>query len=243
MKKFFALCMILTLFLTSVGVNAETEVLVSKIAYEGAKLELSPEVNENYFDDAVFIGDSLTLSIEERRILKNAKFIANVGASISNCANSRIFKYKNTGYTLKELLQIHLPKKIYIMIGTNTLTFSKSADAIEPYKELLNVIITDFPETPIYIIGLPTMRNGAIKKLRKKHPDFSNNRILDFNKRLETLAEEAHCYYLDLGEEFRTSKKDVQPKKEFMAPDGIHFSIEGAEKFKDFIRTHTAKGE
>lgn len=243
MKKWISICLLLSFLMPALLGNAETEVLVSQVTFEGSSLELSPAVEDSYFDDAVFIGDSLTLSIEERRILKNANFIANIGASIANCTNSRIFKYNNTSYTLKELLQVHLPKKIYIMIGTNTLTFSRSGDAIEPYKELLNVIIADFPKIPIYIIAIPTMRNAAVKKLQKKHPDFTNNRILDFNKKLEKLAETAHCYYLDLCGEFRTSKKDVQPKKEYMAPDGIHFSIEGADKFKDFIKTHTAKGD
>lgn len=218
---------------------SETEVLVSQAPFESAVVEKSEAVDDSYFDDAVFIGDSLTLSIESRNILKNAKFIADIGASISNAANSRIFPYEGKQYKLTELLQKFQPKKIYILIGTNTLTFSRSGDAIEPYKELLNVIIKDFPQAPVYMITIPTFRNHAIKKLHPKYPDFTNKRILDFNKRLVELAETAHCHLLDLCSELITSAKDIQPKKEYMAPDGYHLSMAGAELFKEFIKTHT----
>lgn len=238
-NKILSLFLGLMLFLQPVQIVFAQEQTISQVNVYSSSIEPSEAVDDSYFDDAVFIGDSLTLSIESRHVLPKATFIADIGARISAVASGKIFQENGNHYSILEILAKHEPGKIYILIGTNTLTFSRSMDAIEQYRELLNVIIKEYPLTPIYLISLPTFRNFAVKKTQEKHPDFSNKRILDYNKRLKVLAEDMHCNFLDLCTELMTSKNDIQPKKEFIAPDGYHFSLEGAEAFKNFIKTHT----
>ncbi|MDY5731062.1 MAG: SGNH/GDSL hydrolase family protein [Eubacteriales bacterium] len=237
MKRIISLILLLLCFNTAIAENT----VISQVPFTTALLESSTAVDDGYFDDAVFIGDSLTLSIESRNLFKNATFIASVGASIGNAIDKPIFPYNGKNEKLMDILPKVNPKKIYILMGTNTLSFARSGDAVDFYAGLLDVIIKDYSDIPIYIVTIPTFRSHALKKIKQKHPDFSNKRIVDYNKRLVALAEERHCYVVDFSNALM-AKKSIEPKGKFMAPDGIHLSLEGAELFKELLATHT-KGE
>lgn len=234
-KNLLSLIVLCCLFNFCIAEEIKVDLQDIEDLYMGPEIAESEAVDEKYFEDAVFIGDSLTVSIKSRRLFKGAKYIASIGASIASASNSKVFEYEHKKANLAELLENFKPKKVYVMMGTNTLNLVNSEDALIDYEMLIDNIKKNAKDATIYLLSIPTMRNHALKK----YPGLSNKRFIEFNKGLRDLAEKNKIYFLDICSSLITSNKDLQPKREYVTGDGIHMSVEGAEAFANYIFTHT----
>ncbi len=235
MKKFLSLFCIF-LICVSTAFASQEDYVVKDFEYTGYKLMETAAVSDEFFQDAVFIGDSLMVSIENRRVLKQANFLATIGCSIKSATTSRIFQHKNKKHTLEEMLTELNPNKIYVMLGSNSLCVIKAEEALEDYKALLDKIKETSPNAVIFIMSVPLMRDHAFKKYGKV--DTMKGRFLLYNKGLKELALEYNAYYMEISELLVAGKHGV-PVREYYTGDGIHLSVPGAERVRDYVKTHT----
>lgn len=77
----------------------------------------SPRVRSDYFDDAMFVGDSITTGIELYEVMSNATVVAATGINLDNIMTKKVIELEGQELTIPEAMTHYHPKKIYIMLG------------------------------------------------------------------------------------------------------------------------------
>ncbi len=151
-------------------------------------------VPPEYFDDALFIGDSRTVGLMEYGSIKNATFFANTGMDIYKIYNQKI-NVGNQGKTdLISLLENNKYSKVYVMLGINELGCNFNT-TLKKYSELIDTIKSLQPKAIIYI-----QANMHVSESRSASDDvFNNDNINNFNSNIATLADNITTFYIDVN--------------------------------------------
>jgi hypothetical protein len=80
-------------------------------------------VERDYFDDALFVGDSRTVGLMEYGNLDNASFFADSGMSVYGLALKKITMPGKGKMTFDQVLEERQYGKIYLMLGMNELGY------------------------------------------------------------------------------------------------------------------------
>lgn len=191
-----------------------------------------PRVTSAYFDDAAFVGDSITTGIKLYDIMSNADVFAGVGVSLENILTKQAVTTGDKTMTIPQALDGSNPKKIYIMLGANSLGGSFDY-AIELYGKLVDAILKQHPSSLIYIQSVLPINEPIFKT--KYSSDITNPRIDEFNARLCDLAAEKGVLYLDLASIF---KDDAGAMPAEYTPDGIHINSAQYVMWFDYLKEH-----
>ena len=198
-------------------------------------------VDLSYFNDALFVGDSISTGWDVYRnaagLLPNARVIAEKGASPP--VNGGLWARNQKASDLYDPLAAIVaaaPKKIYIMLGANLLVSQSETvenKLVADYGTFIDDLKAALPGVQIYVqsVLLPTAEGTAEK------PGLSPDRIHRVNDRLAALAFQKNCYYLDLEEYLCHSgvlNWDID------AGDGVHINPDGYRGWLDYLVTHTA---
>ena len=76
-------------------------------------------MDDSYFDDAVFIGDSRTVGLHDYGGLDHSDFFATVGMNIYDLWKDAFCEVNGKKVTLEEALKAKQYKKVYFQIGIN----------------------------------------------------------------------------------------------------------------------------
>ena len=203
--------------------KADLEMEVAKVEEQEAVKEETEveavhafrEVEEDYFDDALFIGDSRCVGMQLYSGINNATFFCKEGMTCYDMLEKHISVEGYGNKNLKELLKKKDFGKIYLEIGINEMGRGGIDGFIKQYQECVEEIQKLQPEAKIFFL--------SIMKIRKDRSDtdeiFNNRRIRNRNERLEQLAGEMGCYYVDINEYVEDSNGDL--KKEYTY-DAVH---------------------
>ena len=169
---------------------------------------------QGYFEDALFVGDSRTVGLEEYGNIAGADFFATEGMSVYSI-------YKETSeisgigtVSFKTLMQSRQYGKVYIMLGINELGYRLS-DTAARYKDLIDKIQKYQPDALIYIEA----NLHVSSELSKTDKIFKNSRIDNYNNMLAKLADNRNIFYIDANEIFDDA--DGGLGKEYTS-DNIH---------------------
>lgn len=198
-------------------------------------------VDVSYFDDAVFVGDSISTGWSVYReasgMLPNPNVVAEKGAS-PPANGSQWARNQNAGdlYDPLEAIVALSPKKIYVMLGANMLVAEGEGvedRLVSSYGVFIDDLRARLPGVKIYVqsILLPTAEYSAA------HAGLTPERINRVNDRLAALSFEKNCYYLDL-EEYLC--KDGVLNWDIAQPDGLHINTDGYRGWLEYLVTHTA---
>ncbi|MBR5979252.1 MAG: SGNH/GDSL hydrolase family protein, partial [Oscillospiraceae bacterium] len=107
--------------------SEETEEIVGG----GIEISLTEPVTEDYFNDALFLGDSITSGLTIYDMFDGFNAIYKVGVSPMT-ATSISFTTTATGndLTLTEAVRYYNPRKLYIMLGTNGINWASTNDLL-----------------------------------------------------------------------------------------------------------------
>jgi predicted alpha-1,2-mannosidase len=121
------------------------------------------------------------------------------------------------------------PSKIFILIGTNDLAYSKGIDhVISNYKLILDRIAEASPDTKVYIQSvLPT--EDAI------HTSRQNSDIMLINEQLKQIAKTRDLIYVDLFSSFANTDNKLNLDYSI---DGLHLNAEGYLIWKSLIQDY-----
>ena len=191
---------------------------------------------DSYFSDAVFVGDSMTASLESLDLFPEAEFIWNKGMSI---ASTKHRQFKQAGKSQKatafEMVESCAPKKIFIFLGSNTLDVVKSTPALNDYQAMLDSMIATAPEALIYAISPPPMTSGRFKK--ETTSGANPKRYQLFEEGLREICEERGVYYIDLYH--MVTDENGYMKRDCSAGDGYHLNADTSTALADYIKCHT----
>lgn len=170
----------------------------------------------NTKDEILFLGDSITDNAEWVELFGNNARIKNRGIGGDDT--------KGVLERLGEITESK-PDKVFIMIGTNDLAYGVSKEqVVENYREILQAILDDSPETKIYVQSILPVDEAL-------HYTRPNTDIDFINKQLEKMSEDLGLVYIDLASDF---KKDGKLNPQYSI-DGLHLNGEGYEIWKEKI--------
>ena len=194
-------------------------------------------VSYRYFDDAMFIGDSITTGIPlyMNTIVPNTAVVAMTGI---NTDNVNYYQCIDVGGQRVTMLEAALTKgerkKIYIMLGANGISLDKAA-FIKGYRAFVESVRENFPDATIYIQSMMPVTVNCYKT----YPSVSNEKIKEYNEEIRKMAVSLGTPYLDLGQALE-DENGVLPL-EASPLDGMHLTPEYYIRWFDYLRTHTVK--
>lgn len=195
----------------------------------------SPSADPGYFDDALFIGDSVTLGFRNSGYIPAKNIIAEKNINLNELVANKAC-YQGKTKTLYDMIaaQMPNPKKIYIMLGLNNLPGTENTDSMNYYKKFLTTMQEKFPDSMIFVETVsPMMADSDYTK------SFSQAKIDDFNARLLELAKEMGVYYLNLQEVLKDANGYLI--SDYASPDGLHMVKAGHEVMYRYFCTHTVQ--
>ncbi len=184
-------------------------------------------VDESYFDDALFIGDSRTVGLRDYTDLsEHADFYCETSLTIYKALTQ---KFKGKG-TVEEALLKNTYGKIYIMVGVNELGQGTTENFMEEYTKVVDRIHELAPEAKIFI-------QGIMRVTGKKHNSdaiFNNNNINARNNAIATLADNEQFFYIDVNEVICDEEGNLNAE---YTHDQLHLLGMYNDLWKEFLMT------
>ena len=164
-----------------------------------ASLVALPEagrVDMSYFDDALFIGDSLTRGFQEYSSgIPNAKYAAYLGAGPKQFMEGLVENISGQQVAAIDEILAAAPKKVYILLGTNSMATLTDEAFLKYYNDFLDFLLPQLPQDTVYYIqGIPPV---SVEKMAGDE-NFSVERIRGLNESLAKIAYDRDLHYLDL---------------------------------------------
>ena len=194
----------------------------------------SARVDNDFFADAVFVGDSRTQGIQLYGDIKNTTFYAYQGLNVITAMNNNFITENGQNYTVPQALARHPEfKKIYICLGVNEFWLN-TATYKHHYEVLIDAIMQANPNAAIYMY--------AIFPLSKDHSKASsglnNEHMTEFNEAALDIAKTRGIYFVNTAEAFLKLDGTLWLDST-ESPDGVHLNSSGVKKLTEYLRTHT----
>lgn len=199
----------------------------------GAEVAEGEWLGSDYFDDAIFVGDSITEGIKLYDVMSNVTVLASTGVNLNTL-------YTKNAVTLDDGSKVPIldataeydPGKIYLMMGVNSLLSDEETFRAD-YGKVVDTLVSQHPDAILYIQSiLPVTDN-----YQKRADAVADNAKIDrYNEVLRELAAEKEVYFLNVAEVFKDADgclpDSASPK------DGIHFGSSWYRTWFDYLRTH-----
>ena len=206
-------------------------------AYFGPELSVQSAVEDEFFSDALFVGNSLVHGLWGFGGIGSADYAAATSASVVNLdrvRNEALWGVaEEDAPSVEESLSLGSYGKVYLLLGINEIGFEPE-DFIKLYSLVLDTVAEAQPEADIYIMGLTPVTE---EKDAEGYP-FTMERVLAYNEALKALAEEREMYFVDLVEAL-ADESGFLPEAD--STDGIHLVREKYPKWADYLRCHYAE--
>ncbi|MEE0212208.1 MAG: GDSL-type esterase/lipase family protein [Negativibacillus sp.] len=193
-------------------------------------------VGDEYFDDAAFVGDSITEGIKLYEVMTNATVVAARGINLDNVFTDDQIRTAQGNSTVMGALEAAAPKKIYIMFGANGVGWFTEQHFTDVYTEFVQAVKEQHPDSQIYLQSILPVT----QEFDDSREDISNDKINRYNELVVEIAEEQEVHYLDVASTFKDEKGCLP---EDSNGDGMHFGNKYYQKWFDYLKSHTAAEE
>lgn len=191
-------------------------------------------VEDDYFADAVFIGDSRTVGMFEYGGLEEiSTFYASTGLTVYKLFDSAIVTVpgQKKKITVEQALQENSFRKIYLMIGINEMGTGTVETFAAKYKEVVDHLLELQPDAILYIQGIMKVTTE-----RSNQGDYITNEGIEArNEAIAELADEERIFYLDVNPVICDETGGMVEDYTF---DGVHLKAQYIELWKDFLKQH-----
>ncbi|MBE6813437.1 MAG: hypothetical protein E7523_11240 [Ruminococcaceae bacterium] len=200
-------------------------------------------VNGMFFDDAVFVGDSVSLKlnyyVSDQRsygdCLGKAKFLTSgslgsAQALLAVSSESLHPTYQGEKLRLEDTISNIGAQKVFIMLGMNDIAVYGIEGSLDNYEELVEDILAKSPGAVIYAQSCTPMAIGCERSV------LNNKNIVKYNNALKERCAENGWRYMDIYSVVVDA--DGFLKADFCSdPDdmGIHFTDAGCKAWVDYL--------
>lgn len=186
------------------------------------------DFDTSFFDDSLFIGDSITTGLYLYGYLDPSLVYAKVGLAPSTALDSEI-----DGETIDSKIKSDNPKKIYIMLGTNSVGYADGNYLADCMGELVQHI-SKVSKAKVYVLSIPPITYYA-------EADYDNalttSAINEYNGALEKVISGTKAEFLDLHSVL--TAPDGYYYEEYHEMDGIHFMGSTYQVMLSFLEKHS----
>ena len=196
-------------------------------------------VGDDYFADAVFIGDSRTVGMYEYGGLKDTStFYAATGLSVHKLFTAKIVQDPDSGQkiTVEEALSKRQFSKIYLMIGINEMGTGTAESFLEKYAESVQHIRELQPDAVIYLQSIM-----QVTQKRSDKGDAITKEGIDLrNEGIAALADNVHIFYLNVNESVCDETGALCAD---YTHDGVHLKAQYITLWKEYLKSHAVSEE
>lgn len=187
-------------------------------------------VDESWFDDVLFIGDSRTVGLREYARSGDADYFATVGMSSFNVLkdSTKAADEDFSEQTLVSLLSERTYGKIIIALGINECGYSTSA-FVKQYKKVVATVREYQPDAKIIIHSIMTV--GRKKAAKADH--FKPDHIYMLNGKLKEIANGTDVFFIDVNDAFADSEGYLP---DYFSKDGVHLYAKYDRYWADWLR-------
>lgn len=195
-------------------------------------------VEEDYFADACFIGDSRTEGLRLYSGISQGDFIVHTGLKVFEI-QTRDITYEGESMKVLDALGRKQYGKVYVCLGLNELGMFNDQGYYDHYAQLVDDIRAGQPDAVIYIQLLIPVNSQKCEE--KGQPYYvTNEQIGVYNDLLRQLAQEKKVAMVDPAEVI--VDETGEPPYE-MSGDGVHFNKSGYTAWYEYLKTHTVEKE
>ena len=200
-------------------------------------------VGASWFDDAVFVGDSVTLKLsyyaEDYGALGKAEFLCAGSLGYTNGLwdlnapdNVHPF-YNGVKYTIPEGLKAIGAKKIFIMLGMNDIGCYGVDGSLESMKTMTSKIEEKCPDADIYVESVtPMLENMQLTGL-------NNRTIAEFDEKVKAVCAQRGYKYMDVASAVDDGNGNlVYSYCGDPTAMGLHFSDAGCDQWVEYLKCH-----
>lgn len=196
-------------------------------------------VDDDYFDDAIFIGDSVSVGLRVYGVVPAKNVLAAQNVGITSFTRDYAV-YTTTGSQKKTVFDaipeaVPDPGKIYILIGANSMPGLSNKAHIQYYGEFLDRLMAAYPETIIYVESLTPLAPTS-SYIRSS---FNSTKINEFNDMLYELAKEKGIYFLNVEDALKDKNGNLL--SDYDAGDGLHLKSNGHKAMYRYYRKHAVQ--
>lgn len=189
-------------------------------------------IDETWFNDALFIGDSRTEGLSVYGRLGEADYFCKVGMSVYNVQKARCSDKEFGKTNLAGLLDTHSYGKVYISLGLNEVGYEHS-QVLEKYGSLVDLVREKQPNAAIILQGIMTVS----RKKARSASYFSLESINHLNQGIEAMADGEQIHYIDVNE-WIADEEGYLPDE--LSGDGCHLYGAGYTDWSSWIMDNAA---
>ena len=187
-------------------------------------------VEDSYFDDALFIGDSRTVGLSQYGRLGQADYFADVGLTVFNLWDKALSDTNFERQTLETLLSGRTYGKIYLMLGINELGYPMDS-LLSQYQSTMSAIRKLQPQADLLLCA-----NLHVTRTASAGTSWlTMENLCRLDAEIEAMADGEHSFYLDVNPVFCDAEGYLQDD---MTGDGVHPYAAGYTLWADWLREH-----
>lgn len=189
------------------------------------------QVGEDYFDDAVFIGDSRIVGLHDYSGWNNTTYYASIGLTVYDVFDKPIVEENGTKITIEQALREHQFGKILVMIGINEMGTGTVDSFMKAYEEMVLHLQELQPDAIIFLHGIMYVK----QEKSESDPIFNNPNIQERNDRIAQLADNKNIFYLDVNEVVTDETGNLNPDYTW---DEVHLLGKWYVLWTDYLKEH-----
>lgn len=185
----------------------------------------TPEEIDAYFDNSVFVGDSIMLGFRNYAMKRQETFLSRLNflAAGSFSANNALWEvnaksvhpvYQGEQRQIWESISLMGAEKVFLMLGMNDLNITGLEGSRDVYKELIEKIKESSPDAEINIMSMTYVLNG------KEKGKLENDTIREYNTLLQQMAEENGWGFVNIADALADENGDLA--EEYCSDDFAH---------------------
>lgn len=193
----------------------------------------SEAVDDSYFADAVFVGDSRTEGLKMYSGLDSSQFFSSVGMDVDKVFTDQVVSLNGQLLTVAQALEQASYSKVYIMLGMNELGWVYESVFADNYARIIDTIRESHPDATIYvqsILPVSQWKDGS-------NDIYTNANVVRLQKALVAMCEEKGVNYVNVAEGIQDEQGYLPSES---TQDGVHLTPKYCQRWMDYLKTHTA---
>lgn len=198
-------------------------------------VEEGESVDNKWFADAVFIGDSRTDGLRLYSGIRGATFLCHTGLSVFTVGSNACIDLDGAKVTVMDALAAQQwITKVYLMLGINELGYEVSSFK-STYTKVVEQIKELQPDAVIYLQTLIPI-NEPIAYEHGTSAAINNEKLRQFNDVIAEVAQEQEVFLVDVDRPFWSAEGCLDAAN---TGDGVHLTKAGYVAWLDYLKSHT----
>lgn len=191
-----------------------------------------------FYNDAAFIGDSVSLKLsyyaEDTGELGDAIFLVSGSYGVGHAVDGTMELYfQGKDMAPQDALAAAGVKKVFIMLGMNDIGKFGIDMTMDYWDKFITNIRDVNPDITIVIQSMTPVWAGG------QTGDLTNSSIDEYNERLKAFAKEKHCTYMDIASFMKDSDNGLAT--DYCSDSFVHLTNDGASAWTKVLKAYAGR--